>query len=514
MIKDMTEKSISIRAVLIALFLVISVAAAAVSPITAEASSNEAGGTVNALSYKMSLKLDTKADSLSETVVIRFRNETDKPVSQIYIRDMTPAALRYYKKNYAGSANTNVSTKIRSIRLKGSKKNLKYKSLKGKTVLVVRLGKGRLMPGETGSVVVRMKTDIPDRQDRFGFQKTKKGKLYTLSFCFPYLADNKNGKWNTDPYFDDGESRSSDLANYYVSFKAPKSYTVAATGDEVTRRGVSRITAKGYRDFAIVASNFMKKDSFKVNGIKVNNYYLNGGHHKQYRRLSKMVAADSIKLFSKKIGKYAYKELDMVECLFGFGFGGMEYPGLVMINGSTYLEGKGNKFGAQSLAEVVTHEIGHQWFYAAVGNREYAEAWIDEGFTSFLEKDVYGLTDNKSNRYLRKVDKYVPSIKSLKKDQAEFLKLYKKENKGDYLNISPSKYPKTRYYGSAEYDGGYLFLVDVKNIMGEDKFYSFIREYYDTYFMKTVKTKEIVKLIRKYDNSEEMNKAIRFFIKE
>ena len=37
----------------------------------------------------------------------------------------------------------------------------------------------------------RMWTDIPARQDRFGVHRTKRGKLYLLSFCFPYLADNE-----------------------------------------------------------------------------------------------------------------------------------------------------------------------------------------------------------------------------------------------------------------------------------------------------------------------------------
>lgn len=479
----------------------------------ASAKSNDIRGSVDALSYNMKLKLDTSSDSLTETVSIKFRNDTDRTLSQIYIRDMTPGALNYFKKNYKGSADTSVSTTIKSVRLKGSKKNLKYSYKKGKTVLVVNLGKGKVRPGETGSVVVRMKTDIPDRQDRFGVQKTKKGKLYTLSFCFPYLADNKNGKWNTDPFFDDGESRSSDTANYYVSFKAPKSYKVAASGDEKTKNGVTRITAKNCRDFAIVTSNFMKKDSFKVCGINVNNYYLKGGHYNQYRKLSKMVAVDSIGLFTKKVGKYPYKELDITECLFGFGFGGMEYPGLVMINGSTYLEGQGHKFGAQTLAEVVSHEIGHQWFYAAVGNREYSEGWIDEGFTTFLERDTYGLTDCKSNRYLRKIDKYVPSIKRLKMELPDYLNAYKKENKGKYLNVSPSKYPSNREYGYAEYDGGYLFLVEVKNRIGEKQFDKFIKEYYRKYCMKTVRTKDIVKLIRKYDNSRQMDKIINFYIK-
>ena len=30
------------------------------------------------------------------------------------------------------------------------------------------------------------------------------------------------------------------------------------------------------------------------------------------------------------------------------------------------------------------HEVGHAWFYDAVGNNEYNEGWIDEGIVSYL----------------------------------------------------------------------------------------------------------------------------------
>jgi len=507
-----TVKNYNRRNSFIAIFIAISMVIINAVPAYAGASSDKTKGRVDAVSYRMNLKLDTKNNCLTETVTIKFKNNTNKALNSIVIRDMTPAALRYYKDNYAGGSKSKLSTRIQSIRFKGSNKNLKYSLSKSNTAIDVKLGK-KLCPGKTARVVVRMKTDIPERQDRFGYQKTKNGKLYALSFCFPYLADNKNGKWIKDPYFDDGESRSYDMANYYVTFKAPKSYTVAASGKEKKKKSTTNITALNCRDFAIVASNFMKKDSFKVNGVKVNNYYLKGTHPDQYRKLSKMVAIDSIKLFSYKVGKYMYDELDMVECLFGFGFGGMEYPGLIMINGSTYCTGEGHKYGAQSLAEVVTHEIGHQWFYAAVGNREYTEGWIDEGFTTYLEKDIYGLTNNESNKYLRKIDKSVASISKMKEWQKSDVKVFKPEYKGQYLNVPPHKYDEYRTYGDLEYNGGYVFLLEVRDKMGIKKFNRFLKEYYRNYKNKVATSKKIAKLIRKYDNSKKMNQIIKYYIK-
>ena len=475
------------------------------------ASKDENDGRVDALSYKMSLSLDTEKDSLKETVTIKVKNNTDKPLKELVLRDMTPAILKYDKS--IDTDNKGKKTKVTSVRLKGSKKKLSVKYSKGKTVLRVKLGKkGTIAPGKTGSVVIKMKTDIPVRQDRFGVQKTKDGKIYALSFCFPYLADNVNGKWQLDPYFDDGESRSWDLADYSVTFKAPSKYKVAASGNSTTSNGVTKIKGKDMRDFAIVACDFMKKDSVEVKGVKVNSYYLNGGKNKaQYRKISKLVARDSIRLYTEQIGDYIYDELDMLPCLFGFGFGGMEYPGLIMNNASSFYDGA--FCDPWSLSDVVSHEIGHQWFYAAVGNREYKEGWLDEGFTTYLEKDIYGLALTDSYEYLRQIDDIFPSLDDSYKNRGEIISSARKYYEGYYINVSPDKYPKDQNYGEAEYEEAYAFLSEVREKMGDEAFSKFLRDYYETYKMKRATTKAVVKLIKKYDNSEEMDEIIDFYVK-
>src|SRR5205807_1307989 len=57
------------------------------------------------------------------------------------------------------------------------------------------------------------------------------------------------------------------------------------------------------------------------------------------------------------------------------GDGGMEYPQLIMITGY--------RPNPLSMAGVIAHEVGHQWFYAMLGSNETREAFMDEGFTSY-----------------------------------------------------------------------------------------------------------------------------------
>ncbi len=498
--------------IFLAAILVATVMPAAGSPAFAYAKAGQ--GVVDAVSYTMTLRLDTKKDRLYETVRIKVRNETDQKVGTLYLRDMSVPALKYAKDNYRSEGNSGKRSKVLAVTHKGRKLSV-TKEKKGSVLKVKLGGSSAIDPGKNRVITVKMYTDIPNRQDRFAVQKTRKGKIYKLSFCFPYLADNEDGKWNKDPFFDDGESRSYDLADYDVTFRAPVKYVVAATGSSNTKKGkktgVTRIKAYNVRDFAIVASNMMKKDTFTAGGVTVNNYYLPGKYTKQYRSLSKMTAKDSIEIFNERIGQYPYGELDIVECLFGMGFGGMEYPELIMVNGSSYFDGMGPVLGAQGLAECVAHEIGHQWFYAAVGNCEYREGWIDEGFTSYVEHELYSLTDCPSTRKIRQIDPLIPPIDEMRNSGEETVAQFRSDYVKYPVNIAPNKYPPEREYGEGEYEGGYAFLCDVRRVMGQEKFDAFLKDYYENFKFKKATTGEIVRFIETYDGSDEMREVIGFW---
>ena len=377
---------------------------------------------------------------------------------------------------------------------------------------MVSLGEGKeIKPGQRQTIKINMKTDIPNRGDRFGFRKTEKGTLYALSFCYPYLADNKNGKWVTDPYFDDGENRSSVLANYSVKFHVPNGYSVAMSGKEHTENGVSTVQLDSVRDFALVVCDFMKKETFQVDDITVNSYYVEGKFTEEYKTITKAVAEDSLRIFNKKIGRYPYNELDIVPCLFGYGYGGMEYPGFIMANASGFFDNP--FFDALSHEEKIAHEIAHQWFYGAVGNNEYREAWIDEGFATLLEKDIYGLTDCNAHKIVASIEEGYPDIEEKKQIRQELIDYARDTYKGFHLNVPPHEFNEDRFYGDAEYNGSYSFLQEIRLLIGDDSFMDMLKKYYETFNMKTVTTKDALDFIKTYNNSEKMDEIINFYFK-
>ncbi len=155
--------------------------------------------------------------------------------------------------------------------------------------------------------------------------------------------------------------------------------------------------------------------------------------------------------------------------------------------------------------------------YDAVGNNEYNEGWIDEGIVSYLAS--YELVLNEIESY--KTEKKYGSDWTLK-DQTNALKQTKsliEENQLKpldhcYLNTSWYEYPENSNPGSTEYTYAPIFLGHAKEIMGEEEFYSFLKEVYQTYAMKIVHSEDILRILRKHDNSNEMNQLIAFYFDE
>jgi hypothetical protein len=81
---------------------------------------------------------------------------------------------------------------------------------------------------------------------------------------------------------------------------------------------------------------------------------------------------DSIEHFSARWYPYPWPVATNVA---GFS-SGMEYPG-ILFDGS---DDKGKE-----LFWITAHEIGHTWFPMIVGSNERRDAWIDEGFNTFID---------------------------------------------------------------------------------------------------------------------------------
>jgi len=89
-------------------------------------------------------------------------------------------------------------------------------------------------------------------------------------------------------------------------------------------------------------------------------------------------AFNGLKYFGLWYGQYPYDTLTLVDPARGSNTGGMEYPTFITC-GAYFWPGE-HSFSPEG---VTVHEFGHQFWYGLVGNSEFEEAWLDEGFNTY-----------------------------------------------------------------------------------------------------------------------------------
>jgi len=116
-----------------------------------------------------------------------------------------------------------------------------------------------------------------------------------------------------------------------------------------------------------------------------------------------------LKYFGLWYGQYPYDTLTVVDPARGSNSGGMEYPTLIT-GGTHYWPGK-HSFTPEG---VTVHEFGHQFWYGLVGNNEFEEAWLDEGFTVYSTDKVLEAAYGRGCQYVSLLGIPVPAFSWLR----------------------------------------------------------------------------------------------------
>ena len=237
------------------------------------------------------------------------------------------------------------------------------------------------------------------------------GQSYQISQWYPKPAVYDVNGWNYIPYLNQGEFYS-EFGTFDVSITIPKNYVLGATGDMVDGekelewlnqkvKETEAINSYDAKDLAFPASDSETKTlRFKQSNVHDFAWFCDKRYHvlkgeietpHTKREVTTWVmftnaegnlwknsiqyVNDAVYYYSLWNGDYPYNHCTAVDGTISAG-GGMEYPNITVIGSS------GNAF---LLDEVITHEVGHNWFYGMLGSNERKHAWMDEGINSFDE---------------------------------------------------------------------------------------------------------------------------------
>ena len=289
--------------------------------------------------------------------------------------------------------------------------------------------------------------------------------VVALANAYPIIPVYDDEGWNVELAPSYGDAVFSDAAFFDVSITAPQTMTLAASGtciqasDDVTATTWS-CTAPLMRDFNALLREDYRVESQDVDGIAVNSVFYAG--HEEGGAAALDYASQSVRIFDARLGRYPFTELDVVES--PTLAGGIEYPGLVVINETYYATPQGV---SDRMEWVVVHEVLHQWWYSLVGNDQVDEPWLDEALVQYCTLLYY------EERYGRDVaDRLVQSV-----FQEPYQEL--RETGRDQPVGLPVEAYSRRNYGPVVYQKGPLYFHNLREQVGSEAFWDILATYFE-----------------------------------
>ncbi len=381
------------------------------------------------------------------------------PISEQYLSRAYPNGMSYGE---IIIQKVDIDGKIASFEICGQDKN----------ILSVKLGK-QIFPDEKINLTIKFSLNLANIVARTGYN----GATINLANFYPILCVYDNGEFYECVYYDKGDPFYSECANYKVSITCDKSYQIASSGTLIKQTKSEKTQTATYkidnaRSFAFVLSQNFSVLTDNVAGVNVNYYY----YQDQSPQNSIEYTTKAIKLFSQKFGAFPYKTYSVVQTKFVQG--GMEFPGLVMIS---------DELSGLSYGEVIVHETAHQYWQSAVGNNEIEHSFLDEGLAEYSVVLFY---ENYSEYGYTRQGLIKASEQTYKTFCSVYDKLYKNVN--TVMLRSLGDFSSEYEYVNIVYIKPCIMYDNLRTTIGDARFFTGIKRYYNTYKYKISKPDDLV----------------------
>jgi hypothetical protein len=289
--------------------------------------------------------------------------------------------------------------------------------------------------------------------------------VLALAHAYPMICVYDDEGWNAEIPPQDGDVTYADASFFLVRIHAPKGLTLVTSGSEIQRdedgqEQVLTVANGPARDFYLAASPNFEEVSQTFGEVTINSYAKPDA--KSGAQFALDVASKAVDMFSQRYAPYPYTELDIVATP-NLALG-IEYPGATAIAARIYdIRGEYNGTPTSVYMEsTVAHEVGHQWFYNLVGNDQLDDPWLDESLTQFATLQYYADEYGKGGE-----EGFRSSLEG---------RWARVDNADIPIGMPVASYQGAEY-GAIVYGRGPLFIVALRNEMGQDSFDAFLKEY-------------------------------------
>jgi aminopeptidase N len=359
--------------------------------------------------YDIDAELTDETDIISAKMTLIYYNNSPFDLDKLYFRLYQNAFIKgsyLHQLQQAKGMKTvfgpyeekGLGTVIEQMEIDG----YAFDTLLNNTILKVQLKNGqKILSGD--SVVIRMSFTTYFDQGSQGRRMKKfthqghhhyNGVLWYPRMC---VYDHKF-TWHTDQHL--GKEFYGDYGSYRVNLTLPSDYIVEATGKLQNRSEVLpdtlldqinierynqpkntplyrfTIPRDGKKTWTFAAVNvhdfaFTADPSYRIGRTfygEVECIALAMEENAHLWQPTAQFVKEIVRIYSEDFGTYEYPKMVAADAR-----DGMEYP-MITLNGGPWPEHQ----------YVISHEIGHNWFYGMLGSNETYRAFLDEGFTQFL----------------------------------------------------------------------------------------------------------------------------------
>lgn len=365
--------------------------------------------------YTIHVQLDDQKHTLQGEVSIIYTNHAPQPLTEVWMH-LWPNAYKDHRTALARQLLRNGSSRFyfSSEEEKGYIQQLDFKVNGDKVRWEVNVAhqdiarivlSEPLAPGKTITISTPFLVKIPGDFSRMGHV----GQSYQISQWYPKPAVFDQYGWHAMPYLDQGEFYSN-FGKYDVYITLPENYVVGATGTIISEKE-KLFMAEKIKETESMNGNYEKDASFPESAANLKTihfqadqvhdfawfadkrYHVRKGQAKlasgkivdtycyyinkdaQYWHKGVDFVTRAVEFYSEVVGEYPYPQASAVYGALSAG-GGMEYPMITVI---------GDVSSERALDEVITHEVGHNWFYGILATNERDHPWMDEGFNSYVD---------------------------------------------------------------------------------------------------------------------------------
>ncbi len=476
------------------------------------------------VNYTIKVALDDAQHTLTGNIAFEYTNNAPEALNEIWVH-LWPNAFKNRRSAFCHQKLRQGNGKYYFADEKdlGSIKGLAFK-VDGQEVTwkfdkdnpdIARIALSKPLPtGGRITVATPFVVKVPASFSRLGHVGTS----YQATQWYPKPAVYDRDGWHAMPYLDQGEFYS-EFGNFDVEITLPDNYVVGATGvlqntneweflsKKVTetraelanykeptikkkKKGEAvedpfpassgtnktlRYVAKNVHDFAWFADKrfYVLRDTARLaSGKTVDCWAMFTKSDFKHWKKGAFYVKRAVEFYSKQVGEYPWPQATAVHSALSAG-GGMEYPMITVI---------GDSESDKSLDNVITHEVGHNWFYGLLASNERDHPWMDEGMNSYYEQ-----------RYIRTY--YAESVS----DGMVPKKIYDPAKYGDLLSMGNlllarngentpadrnSDHMASIAYGLQAYMKTAQCLRWLENAVGQAKFDAAMQEYYRKWHFK------------------------------